>query len=1066
MKKLTRIKLINWHFFDNETIEIAGSCLISGKNTSGKSTILDALSLVLTVNTKKFNIAANEKGKRNLTGYVRGKTGDDDAVFTRKGAVISYVALEFYEEKGGKYFTLGAYIESPDEYKTPTVKWFILETSLDDISFMTGHRPSVHSELRCKHKKVSFILRPSEAKDRFGRRLGKLDDRFFTMIQKSLAFKPMDKVKAFINSFILDEKNVEVSRLKNNINRLKELEVVMETTKQRIRELDFILKEYENYLNKENALEVSKIFILYAGVSDIEEKLKYYNKNLEEKRISYELKTNEKVDSDKKLERAEKNVRDLELSIMSNDSYIHQRELEKRVDELRDKIRDLTRLNTRYKREIDKLIEAIREIKKVENFSISVEDVKADLLGTEEKKAAIFADIKLQLEEKAGHYDERYYALKSSISKVEETKLQVEKEIQELKDKKLIYPKNTIKLKTIIEREFDKRGITSDVRIFSDLLEISDASWQNAIEGYLSNQRFYLIVEPRYYDVALHAYNAHRNEVEKVGLVNTGKLKIGTRAHVDTLAYLVSSSSDYAASYANFLLGRVYKADSVDELKNHKISITKECMLYKNFAVRKIPSDVYKTPYIGVDAYKKQLELKELEYNELQSKLERLREELVAVSGVKEKLKDVSFSYIEDNLSISNRLINLENELSDVKAELKKVKNDPTIMELQLKLEEYKKVKLSVKVENDEIGRSIINLERDIKDIEESIIQKQLILKEKKEELEAKVEGKNDIKKAALKKYDAIRQKRTYAEMVKNYEPQRAKEEKAKEEAANKLMSFQAAFVSKHQLGYPTGTSREDINHYREEHYKLEKSEIVKYEQKLKKAMENCETELKESFLAKLKENIESAKNSFKQLNKALDGVYYGDDSYRFKIAENKNKANLYKMIMSDKNIEGINLFSSTFEEEYDEEMRDLFDKLLANEDGDKVLKEYTDYRSYLDYDIEIIKKNGKVQKFSKTYGDKSGGETQTPYYVAIAASFAGLYRLDDSIRIILMDEAFNQMDEDRISAMMDFFLSQDFQIILATPPEKMEVIGQKVDTVLLPIRKGTHAVVETYDFL
>ena len=71
MKKLTRIQLVNWHFFENEQICLNGSTLISGENTAGKSTILDAVQLVLTTNSRKFNMAANEKGNRDLKGYVK-----------------------------------------------------------------------------------------------------------------------------------------------------------------------------------------------------------------------------------------------------------------------------------------------------------------------------------------------------------------------------------------------------------------------------------------------------------------------------------------------------------------------------------------------------------------------------------------------------------------------------------------------------------------------------------------------------------------------------------------------------------------------------------------------------------------------------------------------------------------------------------------------------------------------------------------------------------------------------------------------------------------------------------
>ena len=97
MKKMTRIKLVNWHYFNNETIDVNGSFLLSGENASGKSTILDAIQLILTTNTRRFNPAANEKSKRDLKGYVRCKTGEEGNTYARKNSVISYVAIGHYD---------------------------------------------------------------------------------------------------------------------------------------------------------------------------------------------------------------------------------------------------------------------------------------------------------------------------------------------------------------------------------------------------------------------------------------------------------------------------------------------------------------------------------------------------------------------------------------------------------------------------------------------------------------------------------------------------------------------------------------------------------------------------------------------------------------------------------------------------------------------------------------------------------------------------------------------------------------------------------------------------------
>ena len=112
MKKLKKIKLINWHRFVNETIKIHNSVLLSGENGAGKSTILDAIQLVLTCSKSHFNQAANEKSKRNLVGYVRYKTGKEDKPFERTGFITSHIALEFLDEDKNKSFIIGAVIDS------------------------------------------------------------------------------------------------------------------------------------------------------------------------------------------------------------------------------------------------------------------------------------------------------------------------------------------------------------------------------------------------------------------------------------------------------------------------------------------------------------------------------------------------------------------------------------------------------------------------------------------------------------------------------------------------------------------------------------------------------------------------------------------------------------------------------------------------------------------------------------------------------------------------------------------------------------------------------------------
>ena len=106
-----KIKIINWHLFANETIEIKNNVVITGENGTGKSTLLDALQYVLTAGKAKFNSAANDAGKRTLEGYIRGKLGREGKEYLRNGDVVSYIVLEYFDETSKRSQLLGVILE-------------------------------------------------------------------------------------------------------------------------------------------------------------------------------------------------------------------------------------------------------------------------------------------------------------------------------------------------------------------------------------------------------------------------------------------------------------------------------------------------------------------------------------------------------------------------------------------------------------------------------------------------------------------------------------------------------------------------------------------------------------------------------------------------------------------------------------------------------------------------------------------------------------------------------------------------------------------------------------------
>ncbi len=1066
-KSMTRVQLINWHYFENERISFHGSTLISGENTAGKSTILDAIQLVLTTNTRRFNVAANEKGKRDLRGYVRCKIGNVGEAYLRKGAVPANVALEFYEEKGDRYFVLGAHMLSRDEESPVITRWYMEECRLEDLSFMAGERAALAEEFRAKNRKISYIDQKNAAQDRFKRRLGNLDDKFFDIIPKSLAFKPMDNVKEFINKFVLSEERVDVVSLRENIETLSELENILDRSRRQQAALEKILGRYDEIEEKDRSILVNDILLKIANrdavhlyVENLEKKIRMKSQSVESNRGFLE-------EIGKQIKGLENQILAISIDIEATHSNALLQQARSRIENLEGEIRQKKEGEKKLQEQVRLLINYLRDLERLDYKP--VKRTQAEQLGEaadQEEKAKTVERLEAFATKEQNEIQNTWAILTADMKRISGEIDDCQERLKKLEKRVLPYPEYVQKLKEMVEKEFVRKGISSPVYLLSELLEITDVKWSNAIEGYLNTQKFYLVVEPEYYHAALEVYDKNRKNIHTAGIINSRKLPMEQEAEPDSLAYVVKSDNRYAKAYVNYVLGRVKRCTDVRELEQYSIAMTPECMLYQGYVVRHLNPRDYENPFIGQYAYRTQIENVKKEIEEKTRRRSGIRQEIQLYTAVQESAKKVNLGIMKLYLYVPESLHSLQEQMVSAKTELKEAQSDPTLIELNLKLNAKKKELDVKKTEKDSLSEENMRLENQIDTHRKEMQERKKEYDSLRTELEEQADRDGAVYKEAEDKYRQNRKSKSAQVIAVNFAPQRSQLLREREELLDGrtgLKELQMRFNQEFTLDFMLGLV--NISEYREALQKLKSVEIVRYEEKLKLAREDCEQIFRSDFLSRMKENIESARNEFRSLNKALDSIYYGDDSYRFKISFDKNKEGLYRMITSENNYEGINLWTSAFEEEYKEEMADLFDKLMAKDDnGQKIVEEYTDYRSYLDYDIEIHKRDGSIQRFSDIYGEKSGSETQVPYYVAIAASFYQLYRYGNSIRIMLLDEAFDKMDDERIQSMMEFFNGLGLQVILATPPAKIEVIGEQVGTVLTAIRVGQNSIVEEYD--
>ncbi len=1083
--RLSRIHALNWYGY-KDSIPVEGNLLLAGVTGSGKSILMDLIQLVLVGDQRlvRFNQSATgDRSDRSLKGYCLGDTKQEEngvAQFMRQSA-ITYVALEFTWPSGRKAETWGLRIEFHSTAETQgKVTPFFIPTKTERSDFLDAEKRPLDSTAFKAFIEAHSGRLFTEGIDAYLRDMAQPAHLNFdrnilrSLLPTAMSFTFLKRFNEFCRHFILPDDKLDVSDVTSSYRTFLGYERDLTELNDQFEKLKIIREIFTRLTELRRDRALARYLEAQLRHEHAAEQLAADEIKLSKLREEYAVEEKRLLKLDELIERGRTETQQIAALINQTPegqlySFIKSRnvELTRQISQLTEIGNTLEQALTNRVRNARSWLKQLRALPlefdaaPANTVERAIHDVEAgDISNAGETLNALKTFAHRATEEASG-------AARSTQKRVGEIRQQLGQlrdEIGSLKMGKLPFP---TRLLDALNSSLLSGKTELPAQSLCKLCEVLDERWRPAIEIAFT-RKFAVVVSPEDYEPAEKIYHNLKaselgSEVGRESLINPTKaLKTKREIRSGSLAEKIKTSHPIAEAIVSHLFGGVICVERREQLREHDFAILPDGFMARGAFVER-PRFYDGDPFVGKEGLRQQLAWKEKQRDELEIEERRLAPIEKAIKTLNEGWRE----YFDLSPTLYSDLARAQ-ELPKHQAELK---------------ENIAKLNSIDRAKFDELANQQTKLETDLAAwVNEQRGLLQSPKRQHVQSLNSAVLCQRKVAQEFADKFDQIRSD-DISPWLKRLEELHAKmltEFPAKDVAADKfnglfhdcrekaaaaweeLKSKRRELALTHSKFDDLPVESESNDSHEKQLIKLEQSEIPEYKTKAERERKHWEGLFRNQVLDKLSGALSDVRNVLFILNQELRKRPIGNDRYQISYRQNPEFKIWHELVEANMLAHSDELWFASADPRFRTAI-ELFLKTLTEQPNSVEAARLLDYRNYYEYDMEVEDENGRKTSVDRHSGKFSGGENQSPYFIAILASYLRAYRRygsrkqEPSLGLVPIDEAFSKLSGERIKDCITALKAFDLQGVFSMSTGNIPYAFEHCDWLVVVSKEERH---------